>query len=139
MSWDELCTQITRQTGCIPFSGVGIGIRKSEKLAILRSVDNTSYYADDLSDMDHPVYTLFGHNGDQSKEEIRYNEPLLNPAKTEHIYLYRVLTKRKNKKREYVWYGKYEIDDIQPKQHPGKDLVLRTIYLVTLKRIKRNV
>ncbi len=36
----------------------------------------------------------------------KFNEPLLNKNKTEHIYLYRV---KNGSKTKYLWYGKYEI------------------------------
>jgi hypothetical protein len=50
-----------------------------------------------MSDIDNVKYTLFGHNGDQSENEKKFNEPLLNRNKTENIYLYRVKTTGKKK------------------------------------------
>ena len=41
-------------------------------------MDDTDYYADDMSDVNKPKYTLFGHNGDQDENEKRFNEPLLH-------------------------------------------------------------
>ena len=81
---------IIEQTGCKPFNGAGINYRKIKKTTILKSVDNTYYYDDNLADPNNVEYTIFGHDGDQNEAEARFNEPLLNPEKTEHIYLYRV-------------------------------------------------
>jgi len=124
---------IIAQTGCKPFTSEGINIRSAKETAILRSVDDTPYYDDDLSSIHNPKYTLFGHNGDQDVAEKRYNEPLLNKGKTKHIYLYRV--KKDGKKTEWVWYGKYEIVGRITKSHPGKDFKMRTIIVLELKRI----
>ena len=104
---------IKEQTGCNPFSGAGINPRIDKQTTILKSVDDTYYYDDDMSDINNPKYTLFGHNGDQRENEIRFNEPLLNTIKSKHIYLYRV--KKNGKKTEYLWYGKYEINGINKK------------------------
>ena len=121
-------------TGCKPFSGAGICPRVNQKTTILKSVDGTEYYDDDMSDIKNVKYTLFGHNGDQSEFEHRFNEPLLNKSKTQNIYLYRV--RKNNKKNEYIWYGKYEIIDKITKQHPGKDGILRTIIILNLQQIE---
>jgi hypothetical protein len=120
---------IKTQTGCKPFSGAGINYRSHNKTTLLRSVDNTYYYDDNLSDINNPKYTLFGHNGDQDENEKKFNEPLLNENKTKHIYLYRV------SKSEYLWYGKYEIDGKYIKLHPGKDGVIRKIIVLSLRRL----
>ena len=124
---------IKSKTGCKPYSGAGINPRISEKTTILRSVDNTYYYDDDLSNIDIVKYTLFGHNGDQDEDEKRFNEPLLNSDKTKNIFLYRVANfKRQNK---YMWYGKYEIISKERKTHIGKNYEQRSIVLLTLKKI----
>ena len=125
---------IIEQTGCKPFSGAGINPRVDKKTTILRSVGGTKYYDDDMSDIYNPKYTLFGHNGDQDENEKRFNEPLLNKNKTEHIYLYRVV-KKNGKKTEYLWYGKYEIVGTNNKLHQGKDKMIRTIMVLSLKRL----
>ena len=78
---------VISETKEIPFSGSGINIRYNSKTAILRSVDDTLYYDDNLSNVEYPKYTLFGHNGDQNENEKRFNEPLLNISKIENIYL----------------------------------------------------
>lgn len=124
---------IIKQTGCKPYSGAGINPRIEKKTTLLRMVDGTYYYDDDMSDVNNVKYTLFGHNGDQNENEKRFNEPLLDKNKTQHIYLYRV---RKNgKKNEYVWYGKYEIMNKNNKQHIGKDYVIRNIITLSLRKL----
>jgi hypothetical protein len=124
---------IINQTGCKPYSGAGINPRIEKKTTILKSVDNTYYYDDDMSDINNIQYTLFGHNGDQYETEKKFNEPLLNINKTQNIYLYRV---RKNgKKAEYIWYGKYAIMDKITKAHIGKDKIIRNIIVLSLIKI----
>jgi len=124
---------IIKQTGCKPYSGAGINPRIEKKTTLLRMVDGTYYYDNDMSDVNNVKYTLFGHNGDQNENEKRFNEPLLDKNKTQHIYLYRV---RKNgKKNEYVWYGKYEIMNKNNKQHIGKDYVIRNIITLSLRKL----
>jgi hypothetical protein len=130
---DGLEEYIKHETGCRPFAAAGINPRPAEKTTILRSVEGTKYYADDLRDINYPIYTLYGHNGDQDEGEKKFNEPLLNPTKTNHIYLYQVKTNRKQ--TEYLWYGKYVIETTNKKLHPGKDGVMRTIILLSLKRV----
>jgi hypothetical protein len=124
---------ILAQTGCKPFSGAGINYRKNEKTTILKSVDDTYYYDDNLNDPNNVEYTLFGHNGDQNESDRKFNEPLLNPEKTEHIYLYRVSTN--GKKLEYLWYGKYEIIGQTTRAHQGKDYIMRNIVVLSLRKI----
>ena len=123
---------IINATGCKPYSGAGINPRIDKKTTILKSVDDTYYYDDDLSDINNIKYTLFGHNGDQSETEKHFNEPLLNKNKTHHVYLYRV--KITGKKKEYIWYGKYEIVDKNTKSHIGKDKTTRNIIVLSLKK-----
>jgi hypothetical protein len=130
---DGIEQYIIHRTGCLPYSGAGINPRVEQKTTILKSVDNTYYYDDNMNDSNHVQYTLFGHNGDQDETERKFNEPLLNPDKTKHIYLYRV---RKNKKNtEYIWYGKYEITGRTNKQHIGKDYVPRNIVVLSMRKI----
>lgn len=124
---------IINQTGCKPYSGSGINPRIDKKTTILRSVDNTYYYNDDISDADNIKYTLFGQSGDQDENEKRFNEPLLNINKTQNIYLYRV--RINGKKKEYIWYGRYKIIDKNIKQHIGKDYNMRNIIILTLRKI----
>ena len=122
---------IIKQTGCKPYSGAGINPRVQKKTTILRSVDDTYYYDDDMSDINNVKYTLFGHSGDQDENEKKFNEPLLNPDKTHNIYIYRV---KKNDKNKYIWHGKYKIIDKNIKQHIGKDYIMRNIIVLSLKK-----
>jgi len=122
---------IINETGCKPFSGAGINPRVHKKTTILKSVDDTYYYDDDMSDINNIQYTLYGHNGDQDGNEKKFNEPLLNPDKTHNIYIYRV---KKNNINKYIWYGKYEIIDKNIKQHIGKDYIMRNIIVLSLKK-----
>tara|TARA_B100000767_G_scaffold150455_1_gene141662 strand:+ start:431 stop:865 length:435 start_codon:yes stop_codon:yes gene_type:complete len=124
---------IFNQTGCKPFSGAGINPRIKQHTTILKSVDDTYYYDDNMNDINNIKYTLFGHNGDQDENEKKFNEPLLNSNKTQNIYLYRV--KKFGKNKEYIWYGKYEIVDKNKKPHIGKDMVMRSIIVLSLKKI----
>lgn len=125
------------QTGCKPFSGAGICYRKNKKTTILRSVDGTYYYNDNLENINNPQYTLFGHNGDQDEKEPRFNEPLLNTSKTEKIYLYRVTKNKYTNETHYIWYGEYKIINKYTKCHPGKDCEEeRNIIILNLKKIK---
>ena len=128
---DGLEQHVIKQTGCKPFSGAGINIRKEKATALLKSVDNTPYYMDDLSNINTVEYTLFGHNGDQSEAEARFNAPLLNEEKTTHIYLYRV--RNDGRKKDYLWYGKYNIVNKTVKQCLGKDRIMRDVIILTLK------
>ena len=124
---------IINQTDCKPYSGAGINPRIEKHTTILRSVDDTYYYNDDLSDINNVKYTLFGHNGDQDENEKKFNEPLLNINKTKHIYLYRV--KKNGKIKEWIWYGKYTIIGKNNKIHIGKDRQLRSIIILSLKKV----
>ena len=60
---------IKNKTGRKPYSGAGINYRSCNKTTILKSVDDTYYYQDDMSDINHPKYTLFGQNGDHDETE----------------------------------------------------------------------
>jgi len=121
---------ILEKTGCTPFTACGISYRKAKRTTILKSVDNTPYYDDDLEDSNTPEYTLFGHNGDQDENERKFNEPLLNESKTKHIYLYRQLINK-----QYIWYGKYKIIGKKSKLHKSKDDdSMRNIIILILKR-----
>jgi hypothetical protein len=88
-------------TGCKPFPSAGINPRIKQKTTILRSVDNTYYYDDDLSDPNNIKYTLFGHNGNQDENEKKFNEPLLNKDST-YLCLSRQ-TDRKDERIYMVW------------------------------------
>ena len=127
--WNDIQTHIVNETGCRPYSGAGINYRALQKTTILRSVDDTYYYDDDLRDINNVEYTLFGQEGDQDENEKRFNEPLLNPEKTHHIYLYRV------KKNEWIWYGKYKILDKYEKYHIDKNYEDRIIIILKLQKV----
>jgi len=127
---------IQRVTGCKAFTGAGINTRYEKKTAILKSVDDTHYYDDDMEDFNNPKYTLFGRIGDQSESETRFNAPLLNDEKIEHIYLYRV--KMDGKKKVYLWYGKYDIVGKESKTHPDINGDSRKIIILNLKRATFN-
>ena len=145
IKWTEMVKHIKSETGCVPFSGSGICIRKKNNTAILRSVDNTTFYKDDLDNIDRVKYTLYGQEKDQDINEKRFNAPLMT---AKNIYLYRVTKKiietvtkkgKKSKKTKqvYQWYGKYEIfgqDTID--NHPDKNGNLRKIIVLSLNRIK---
>lgn len=124
---------IIEQTRVRPYTGCGIKYYANQETTLLKSVDDTYYYNDNLTDYQNIEYTLFGHNGDQNEDEKHFNEPLLNPNKTKHIYLYRV--KKNKKKKEYLWYGKYEIVDKYSKLHEGKDNIMRTIIILLLRQV----
>ena len=127
VSWQQIQNH-TKEIGCNAFSGCGIKFYQNQKTSILRSVDGTPYYDDDMSDPDNIKYTLYGPNNNQNKKEKKFNEPLL--TKSEHIFVY-----RKVQKGQYIWYGKYEIIDETSKLWPGKDGNMRIIIILLLKRI----
>jgi len=131
-TWAELQERCIQETGCRPFSGAGINYRKEKQTSLLRSVDGTAYYDDDLTNPDEPKYTCQGKLGDQSEMQAGFNEPLLNPEKTKHIYLYRV--SKEGKKTIWTWYGKYKISGKIIQRHPGEDGVMRNIIVLTLKK-----
>jgi len=130
---DGILNYIETRTGCTPFSGSGINIRHANKTAILKSVDNTYYYNDNLNSEYNVQYTLFGHNGDHDINEPRFNKSLLDAAKIKHIYLYRFIPGKKIK--EYIWYGKYEIVSSFEQMHVGKDTIPRKIIILNLNKL----
>ena len=132
----------------MPFSGSDINIcnRKKNNTSILRSVDNTPFYKDNLENIDCVKYTLFGQEKDQDINEPRFNAPLM---KADNIYLYRVTKKEietvtkkgkksKKVKQVYQWYGKYEIvaQNII-KNHPDKNGDPRKIIVLTMNRVEK--
>lgn len=129
---DGIVNHCISKTGCKPYSGEGISYRKEEDTCILRSVDDTYYYCDNLDDINNVEYTLFGHNGDQDVNHPRYNKPLLS---CNNIYLYRV-GKDKRNKTIWTWYGKYKIINRFQKLNPGKDGIVRNIIILNMERIK---
>jgi hypothetical protein len=133
---DGIANFIQNKTNCKPFSGAGINFRKDEKTVILKSVDNTFYYDDNLDDPLNVEYSLFGQIGNQHINEKKFNEPLLNQDKTKKIFLYRVNYDKANKENKYIWYGKYKIDKITQKKHIDINKNLRIIYILHLKKIE---
>ena len=130
---DGIKEYIEYKTRCKPFSGAGINIRKKEKTALLRSVDGTAYYSDDLSNIENIKYTLFGNIGNQTENEPRFNKPLLNKEEIENIYVYRV---KKNKNNiQYIWYGKYIIISKETKIHKDINNDDRKIIILNLKKL----
>jgi len=133
--WDDMVNHIFVETGgCKPFASEGINYRKKHKACILRSVDDTTFYDDDLSDINRVDYTLAGQSGDQCVDSSG-NRQLLNPD-LKHIYLYRV--KKDGKKKTWIWYGEYTIIDKATKQHIGKDSFARKIIKISLVRKIRS-
>jgi len=130
---DGLSSFIKKETGCNPYSGKGICYRKHNSTTILRSVENTYYYDDNLTDENNVQYTLFGQIGDQDEFERTCNEPLLNENKTKHIYLYSKTTDKR-----YIWYGKYFIVGKTTKQHVDIENNLRKIILIHLRKEETN-
>ena len=122
---------IMDETNCNPFPGAGISYRKEPNTCIFRSVDDTEFYDDDLSDINLVKYTLSGRSGDQQVDS-RGNMSLLNPD-LNHIYLYRV--KKDGNKKTWVWYGEYTIVGRTTKQHIGEDYKMREIIKLSLERM----
>jgi hypothetical protein len=124
-SWAEIAEHCHLQTHYHAFSGAGICPRGAST-CILKSVDHTPYYDDNLDNPENPKYTLFGRIGDQDIHEKRYNSKLIH---AQNIYLY-----RKTYNKTYIWYGKYKIQNVTPKHHQDINGQLRIIYIVSLIR-----
>ena len=131
-SYTELEKKIMDDTGCKIYSGTGINNRLERESSILRSVDDTSYYKDDLSNPCNISYTLCGQIGDQDLNHM-LNKTMLDPKKIKNIYLYRKVLEN-GKCMGYMWYGKYELDrnNIRQVIHPDINGHQRKIYLCTL-------
>jgi hypothetical protein len=128
-SWQQFSIFCHQQSGIKPFSGVGISHRDNGR-CLLRSVDLTPYYADDLSNPQNVKYTLFGKEGDQDVNERRFNHKLLNKA--DKIYLYRV-HRDNNGQKVWTWFGRYRIvGEPQPETHHDIHMKMRIVYLITL-------
>lgn len=130
--WSEFVEHCYKISKVKPNASPGIFTKKSAKTSILKSVDDVSYYDDDLASVIHPLYTLYGKSGDQCRLNS-YNKLLLNPKVSENIYLYRVSTVQL--KRIYIWYGKYKILNTFEKDHVGEDGQMRKIIMLNLERV----
>lgn len=130
---EGIADYIKYKTKCKPYSGAGIKHYKDKKITILKSVENTYFYKDEMNDINNPKYTLFGNNGNQDENEKQFNEPLLNKQKTEHIYLYHI--KHFNNKKYYIWYGKYNIIGKNKQKCQGEDRNERDIIVLSLQKI----
>jgi hypothetical protein len=129
--WIDLQAHAMQLTGGKSlYSGQGI-YHFTNGISILKSVDGTPYYDDNLSNPDTILYTLYGREGDQSLSEPKFNWKLLHETRT--LYVFRVTS---GTKKSWLWYGEYTIgcEPIQPKEHIDMNGVLRTIYLLTLHR-----
>ena len=127
VQWETMNELIETKTG-VKFntrSGV-IDYRKNGNVAILKSVEGTYYYNDNLSNPDLVHYTLAGKIGDQT--ETRRNKSVLRLGT--NIYLF-----EKND-RGYSWYGKYIIVDKYVTRHIGENRVMRNVIIIILKRIE---
>jgi hypothetical protein len=136
--WNSLVEYVKSRFGHGLYSGQGITNPKERDHSILRSVDGTSYYKDDLGDWDDVYYTLFGREGDQNPYEKRFNKPLLYENRL--IYLYRVLVYesgcKKGTGRKWIWYGCYEqVGPLEEIIHPDVHVRMRKIYRIRLKRV----
>lgn len=131
--WSDLTSYVSKNLKINLYSGVGISNRKSG-VSILRSVDDTYYYKDDLTDPENIDYTLYGLYGNQNKDELKFNKVLLSGNRD--IYVYRVF--KENKKAKWIWYGKYEIESIFTDINPDKNFVDRVVYILRLKRVSKD-
>jgi hypothetical protein len=120
---------VLEETECKLFSSQGINYRSEKRTCILRSVDDTPFYADNLEDTENPQYTLYGQVGDQDEKDMN-NRNLLNPVRTEKIFLFR------RTKSEWIWFGRYNIKSKMEKIHPDKNGNDRKIIVLQLERYK---
>jgi hypothetical protein len=127
-NWTKFAATINGKIGFTPNPAPGIFARGDE--VVLKSVDGTSYYDDDVTNRERVIYTGFGREGDQEMSGV--NQKLLEATR---IWLYRVIPLGKHKK-EYLWYGEYKIAGAPyVRRHPDINGSDRNIYLFNLKRI----
>lgn len=122
---------VFEETGCKMFSSRGINYRSDKRTCILRSVDDTPFYADNLDDPEKPEYTLYGQIGDQDEKDLN-NRNLLDPIRTEKIFLFR------RTQNEWIWFGRYSIKSKKEKIHPDREGNNRKIIILQLE-IYKNV
>lgn len=118
---------IRNQTGMNPFNGVGIQNRKDGR-TLLRSVDDTFYYADDLQNPLQIQYTLFGRHGNQDVNENRFNFCLVHEDRD--IFVYR--RHQRNRQKLWTWYGQYKKVGMSQKIHPDINGQMRIIHILHL-------
>lgn len=123
---------VLEETECKLFSSQGINYRSEKRTCILRSVEDTPYYADNLENPEAPEYTLCGKIGDQDENHMN-NKNLLNASRTEKIFLF------KRTKNEWIWYGRYIIRSKFEKNHPDVNGNDRKIIVLQLERYKCEV
>lgn len=127
VEWKKMNEFIEIKTGVKfnPRSG-GIDYHINGNVALLKSVEGTFYYRDNLSNPNLVHYTLAGQIGDQT--EKRRNKSVLRPGT--NIYLF------EQNMGGYEWYGKYIIVDKYVTRHIGRDENMRNIIIVILRRIE---
>lgn len=123
--WATIRRHIFDRTHLNPYTGAGIFYRNDNPSTILRSVDNTQYYADDLTNEQLVYYTCQGKSGDQN-----INDPQNVRLLYSRLYLY-----RKQPHRQWIWYGEYTIVEQNTRLHPGEDGILRNIIVLTLQKV----
>lgn len=119
---------VRNEIGVNLFNGQGIINRPNGK-SVLRSVDGTIYYADNLTNPASIQYTLFGREGDQDMNEPRFNHPLLSDPNRQ-IYVYR---RHELNGPVWTWMGRYRIVGLPRAQlHPDINGQQRIIFIITL-------
>lgn len=115
-------------TGHKPYTGQGIR-NYNNRTALIRSVENTSYYADKWL-IDGIAYTLRGQVGDQSLEDHE-NKKLCESGR--RIFLLEV------RKKLWIWHGEYAYTEVKEELiHPDIHGNPRKIYRVILKKVKTD-
>jgi hypothetical protein len=105
----------------------GIHNRQPEKISFLRSVRNTDYYQDDLSNQNHIKYTLCGKIGNQ---KILRSNRVLTSDNIEYVYVYEEFME--NEEKKYKWFGKYLKGPLETMMHPDFAGNIRIIYRLNL-------
>lgn len=129
--WTTFANKVETLIGFRPNAASGIFCKGT--VAVLRSVDGTPHYHDELN-YEMVDYMLHGPIGDQSLE-TRSNKMFLRA--TEH-YVYRVQLLSNNTKR-YIWYGKYLREgDIRVERHVDITGCERRVYVQRLVRCEAS-
>jgi hypothetical protein len=128
--WADAANYIAQQTGRRPFPSKGI-IPYTNGNILLRSVEPTPYYADDLTQLDRVLYTAEGRVGNQS---LRTCGNLAIQEKGRRIFLLEVTTEGRHTR--WIWHGEYEFrGEIEEMQHPDMHNAMRTIYRFVLHKV----